>query len=266
MEANLIAGRDFNDADGPTGARVAIVNQSFVRRNSTTESVIGKRLQLFQDGTPQVLTIVGVARDIVQSDRTRQQPEPLVYVPYRQWPQANMFVFARTHVEPASLATEFSAAVYAMDPNLPVPGLMPLSDRFARAYRFESNVTAVLVVFSVLALVLAVVGLYAIVAHAVRSRSQEIGIRRALGATAWQIRNLVLREAFVPLVTGLAIGLSASVTLAPVLQPILVRISGIDPTTLGAASLTLAVTAFAACLLPARHALKIDPAIILRHD
>jgi putative ABC transport system permease protein len=266
MQASVLSGRDFNDFDGSTGEAVAIVNQAFARRHATASPLIGKRLQLFQDGAAQSLTIVGVASDIVQSDRTRQDVEPLVYVPYLQRPQPNMFVFARTRVEPASLATAFSAAVYAMDPSLPVPGLMPLRERFARAYRFESTTTTILASFAALALVLAVIGLYAIVAHSVRARSREIGIRRALGATTAQIRRLVLREAIGPLIVGVTIGVAASVTLAPVLQPILVKVSGTDPGILAAASLTLAVAALAGCLLPARSALSIDPAIILRHD
>jgi ABC-type antimicrobial peptide transport system permease subunit len=97
-------------------------------------------------------------------------------------------------------------------------------------------------------------------------RNREIGIRRALGASTRQIRNLVLRDAAVPLVAGLTIGVSVSVAFAPVMEPILVRVSGVDPVILGTASLTLAVGAVAACLLPARHALQIDPATILRND
>ena len=266
MEASVVSGRDFNDLDGPSSAPVGIVNQSFVRRHSPTEPVLGKRLRLFQDGKPQAFTIVGIASDIVQSDRTRQDAEPLVYVPYQQRPQQNMFVFARTRVEPAALATEFSAQVYAMDANLPVPALMPLADRFARAYGFERNMTTAFVVFASLALALAVVGLYAIVAHSVSTRAREIGIRRALGATTSHVRNLVLKEAAVPLVVGLAIGVLVSVALAPLLEPILVKVAGVDPATLGAASMTLAVSAVAGSLLPARHALRIDPAVILRHE
>lgn len=266
MQAGMIAGRDFTDFDASNDQRVAIVNQSFAARHATENSLIGERLQLLQDGGWQTLTIVGIASDIVQSDRTRQDAEPLVYLPYRQRPQPNMFVFARTRVDPASLTTAFSSTVYAMDPSLPVPGLMPLHERFARAYRFESNTTRILALFAALALVLAVIGLYALVAHSVKARNREIGIRRALGATAWQIKRLVLGEAMVPLVAGVTIGVAASLMLAPVLQPILVRVSGTDTVTLAAASLTLAVTALAGSLLPARYALKIDPAITLRHD
>ncbi|MFA5910841.1 MAG: ABC transporter permease [Vicinamibacterales bacterium] len=266
MEASIVSGRDFNDFDDSSAAPVAIVNQSFVRQNSAAEPVLGTRIQLFQDAHPQSFTIVGTASDIVQSDRTRQDAEALVYVPYLQRPQPNMFVFARTRVQPAALATAFSTQVEAMDATLPVPGLMPLADRFARAYRFERNMTAILMGFAALALLLAVVGLYAVVAHSVGMRNREIGIRRALGASTRQIRNLVLREAAVPLVAGLTIGVSASAALAPVMEPILVRVSGVDPAILGTASLTLAVAAVAACLLPARHALQIDPAIILRQE
>ncbi len=110
------------------------------------------------------------------------------------------------------------------------------------------------------------VGLYAVVAHSVGMRNREIGIRRALGASSRRIRNLVLREAAVPLVAGLAIGVSTSMAFAPVMEPILVRVAGVDPAVLGTASLTLLAGAVAACLLPVRHALQIDPAITLRQD
>lgn len=267
MEASIVSGREFSDLDGLSSPLVGIVNQSFVSRNWPTEPALGKRLRLFQDGNPQTwLTIVGIATDIVQDDRTRQDAEPLVYVPYQQRPQQNMFVFARTRVEPAALEDEFSAQVYAMDPNLPVPALMPLADRFARAYSYERNMTTVFMVFASLALLLAVVGLYAIVAHSVRTRTREIGIRRAMGATAWQITGLVLSETAVPLVVGLTTGVTASVAMTPVLEPILVRVSAADPATLGSASLALAVSAVGGCLFPARHALRIDPAIVLRHE
>ena len=267
MEARIISGREFHDLDGPSSALVAIVNQSFVRRNWPMETALGKRLRLFQDSKPQGwLTIVGVVSDIVQDDRTRQHAEPLVYLPYQQRPQQNMFVFARTRVEPSTLEDEFSAQVYAMDPNLPVPALMPLADRFARAYSYERNMTTVFMAFASLALLLAVVGLYALVAHSVRTRTREIGIRRAIGATTWQISGLVLSHAAVPLVVGLTTGITASVALAPVLEPILVRVSAADPAILGSASFALAVSAVAGCLLPARHALRIDPAIVLRHE
>ena len=267
MAAAIVSGREFNDLDAASSTPVGIVNQSFVRRHSPSQPVLGKHLRLFQDGKPETsLTIVGIATDIVQNDRTRQNAEPLVYVPYQQRPQQNMFVFARTRVEPATLEDEFSAQVYAMDPNLPVPALMPLADRFARAYSYEHNMTTVFMVFATVALLLAVVGLYAIVAHSVRSRTREIGIRRAMGATNSQVNSLVLSQAAVPLVIGLTAGVTTSMALAPVLEPILVRVSAADPATLGSASFALAISAVAGCLLPARHALLIDPAIVLRHE
>ena len=266
MHARIVSGRDFSDLDDASSAPIAIVNQSFVRQHAAAEPVLGTRIQLFQGATSQSFTIVGIASDIVQSDRTRQDAEALVYLPYLQRPQPNMFVFARTRVQPAALATAFSTQVDAMDANLPVPGLMPLADRFARAYRFERNMTTILIGFAALALLLAVVGLYAVVAYSVAARNREIGIRRALGATSRQIRRLVLREAAVPLVAGLTIGVSVSVAVAPVMQPILVRVSGVDPAILSTASVILAVGAAAACLLPASQALRIDPATILRND
>jgi len=266
MEASVVSGREFTDLDGPSSALVGIVNLAFVKRHSPQESMLGKSLRIFQDGNAQSLMIAGIVGDIVQDDRTRQNAEPVVYVPYQQRPQPNMFVLARTGVEPATLAQEFSAQVYALDPHLPVPAVMPLTDRFERAYGFERNMTAVFLVFASVALLLAVVGLYAIVAHSVRTRTREIGIRRAIGATQWQVRRLVLRQAAVPLIVGLTTGVAASLALAFAIDPILVRVSAADPATLGAAALALTASAIAGCVVPTRYALRIDPAIVLRHD
>src|SRR5262249_15612311 len=137
LEANVVTGREFNDLDRASSMPVAVVNQQFATRNWPKENAVGKRFRLFRNGEPQDwLTVVGVVSNIVQDDRTRQEFEPLVYVPYLQNPLQNMFVFARTRVLPGSLATAFARQVYAMDPDLPVPAaaLTPLAERFSRAY------------------------------------------------------------------------------------------------------------------------------------
>jgi putative ABC transport system permease protein len=267
LGVSVVSGRELNDLDRASSMPVAVVNQQFVTRNWPQENAVGKRLRLFRDGEPQEwLTVVGVVSDIVQDDRTRQEFEPLVYVPYRQRPIENMFVFARTRVSPGSLATAFAREVYAMDPNLPVPALMPLTERLSRAYAFERNITVLFLIFAAVALLLATVGLYATVAQAVSRRTQEIGIRTAMGATARNIRRLVFWQAALPLGTGLAVGLGASLAVTRILESVLVRVSPGDPVTLLLASLVMIVAGILGCLVPARRAVRVDPAVALRDE
>jgi ABC-type antimicrobial peptide transport system permease subunit len=206
---------------------------------------LGKRLRLFISGkepTPW-LTVVGVVSNIVQNDRTRQVFDPLVYVPYEQRPQPNMFAFARTSVAPRSLATAVRRQIYAMDPYLPVPALTPLAERFDRAYAFERNITVLFLVFAVVALLLASVGLYATISHSVRKRTQEIGIRVAIGATVRDVFMLVFRQGVLPVGMGLTIGLAVSLAVNRVLKSQLVGVSPGDPVALVAASAVLVLSA-----------------------
>jgi len=267
LQARVVSGREFSDLDQASTLPVAIVNQTFAARNWPREDAVGRRLRMHLDGVPQEwLTVVGVASDIVQDDRTRQERKAVVYVPYQQRPSQNMFVFARTRVAPENLAPTFASQVYEMDANLPVPTPMPLALRFDRAYAFERNLLMAFLLFATVALLLAVVGLYATVAHSVSRRIQEIGIRMAVGATTRDIRRLVFRQGALPLGIGLVTGLAASLAVTRVLESVLVRVSPVDPATLVAVSLVMIIPAALGCLLPARHAVRVDPVVALRYD
>jgi hypothetical protein len=243
------------------------VNERFASLHWPAVSPIGERLRLFISGKPTPwLTVVGVVANVVQDDRTRQAFEPLVYLPYAQDPQPNMFTFARTRVAPATLVGAFRREVYALDPSLPVPALLPLSERFDRLYAFERLVTRVMLAFAAVALLLASVGLYAAVSRVVGRRTHEIGVRAALGATAHDIRRLVLASAATPVGLGLAIGLAASVAVNRALAPDLVGVMPGDPATLSLATTILVAAAALGCVIPARRATRLDPVIALRHD
>lgn len=183
-----------------------------------------------------------------------------------QAPQPNMFVFARTHVAPESLSTAFATQVYAMDPSLPVPALMPLAERFSRAYSFERNIAILLLAFGLVALVLAVVGVYATVANSVAARTREIGIRIAIGATSQDIRSLAMRRGVRALGLGLVVGIGASLVAGRILASVLVRVSSTDPMTLLTVSVVLLGTGGLGCFFPARRASRIDPVVALRHE
>jgi putative ABC transport system permease protein len=269
LGAVVLSGRAFNDFDRPSGTRVAIVNQRFARRNWPGDNVLGKRLRLFRDGKPGAwLTVVGVVSNIVQNDPTLQEFDPLVYMPYRQSPGLYMFVFARTRVPAGSLVPAFRHELQAIDSDLRVSVVMSLEERLHQvsSFAFQRNISGLFLTFAAIALLLATVGLYAVVAHSVSRRTQEIGVRLAMGAPSSDIFRLVLRQGITPVGVGLAIGLAASFAVNRVLKAELVQVSPNDPTTLFIASALLVLSATLGCLIPARRAMRVDPAVALRHE
>jgi putative ABC transport system permease protein len=275
----VLSGRGFNAFDRPDGMPVAIVNQRFASEHWRGEQALGKRLRLIDEKQPgddkqpgdgktpgPWLTVVGVVSDIVQNDFTRQARDPLVYLPYMREPQGEMYVFARTRVPSESLATAFRREVQALDPNLPVTELGTLTGRLQHGYAFRGRIVVLFVIFAALALLLASVGLYAVIARAVSQRTQEIGIRAALGASARDIGRLVFRQGMLPLGLGLGIGLAASFAVSRVLESELVGVSPADPVALMLASAVLVMAAALGCWLPARRAMRVDPVVALRDE
>lgn len=259
------SGREFDQFDEAAGAPVVVVNQRLVSILWPGQDALGKRLRWFDGATPGPwLTVVGVVPNIVQSDLTRQALEPLAYVPYRQKPSASMWLLAHTSVPAVTLASDLRREVKALDANLPLFGARLLEERVSDSYRGRQVFGGPLLAFAAVALLLAAIGLYAVIAHAVGQRTREIGIRTALGATTRDIVRLVLRQGLVPAAIGLTIGLALAVALMPLLQSQLVQVSSTDPVTLAASSITLLAAALLACVQPARRALRVDPVIALK--
>jgi predicted permease len=275
LGAAVLSGREFNDFDGPSGIPAVIVNQRFANQHWPGEDPLGKRLRLFDGKTADAWrTVVGVASNIVQNDNTGQVFEPVVYVPFHQKPSADMAVLARTRVPPGSLESAFRREIQAMDSELviysglgSIEGPKPLTDSLALNNYWSQGVNAALfLIFSAIALLLASVGLYAVIAHAVSRRTQEIGIRMAVGATARDILKLVFLQGMVPLGIGLTFGLAASFAVDRVLKSELVRVSPTDPLTLIIAATVLILAAMLGCWIPARRAMRVDPMEALRHE
>jgi putative ABC transport system permease protein len=266
LGATMLSGRDFDNRDTASGLRVAIVNQAFASKFWPGEDPLGKRLRLLDgDTTKPWLTVVAVVSNIIQNDQTRQRFEPLVYLPYRQEPGGGMWIMMRTRIAPAGMTNAVRRQIQALDPDLPIYGPLPLADRLERYWdnRFYGML---FLIFAVIALLLASIGLYTVVAHSVSRRTQEIGIRMAVGATARDILGLVLRQGMLPLGVGLAIGLAGSLAVNRVLKDALVKISPTDPVTLVVASAVLIVAATLGCVIPARRAIRVDPLVALRHE
>ena len=266
VKAAMLSGREFNDADVLSSAPVAIVNQLFANKYWPGEDPLGKRFRLFEGDNPEVWrTVVGVASNIIQNDQTRQTFDPVVYLPYRQRPGGGAWVFVRTSVPPAGLTTAFRQAVQALDSGLPLYGPMAISERMERFWdsRFYGSL---FLIFAAIALLLASIGLYTVIAYSVSQRTQEIGVRMAIGGTPRDILKLVFRQGMLPLAIGLAIGLTASFAVNRLLTSMLVQVSPADPITLVVASATLILAGTLGCLIPARRAMQVDPVVALRNE
>jgi putative ABC transport system permease protein len=272
VSAAAVSGREFNDGDRQGSLPVALVNQSFAARFLPGENPIGKRLRSTVRNRPNDwLTVVGVVPNIMQDDPVRQRFKPLVYVPLRQRPPARAYFLARTRMTTV-LTSAIRAELQKIDSDVSLEELMTLNAHMA----FDRNsmdalhselgkYATVAPIFAVIALVLAAIGLYAVIAHSVGRRSREIGVRMAIGATVEDIRGMILREGMLPVAAGTILGLAASLAVNRVLQSQLVGVSPYDPATIASVPAILAVVALLACGIPARRAVNVDPAIALRH-
>jgi putative ABC transport system permease protein len=264
----LFSGRAFNRTDGTSDAQVAIVNRRFSSQHWRGENPVGKRLRLFRGQKPEPwLTVAGVVSDIAQNGATWQEFDPVVYLPYRQSPALKMWVMARTFVPPGSLAIAVQREIQTLDPDLPISlGPGPLAERLAPAWQYRGLTAALFLIFALIALLLASIGLYAVTAHLLSRRTQEIGIRMALGASANHTLKLVLGQGMLPVVAGLIIGLAASLAVNRVLKSVLVLVSPSDPIAIAGAFSVLMLAATLGCLIPARRAMRVDPVVALRHE
>ena len=276
MNVRPISGRSFTEADGVTGFPVVIVNKSFADTFWPNEDCLGKRLRLVtapvgaKAGTPPSpqawLTVVGEIRDIIQNDLGKGQRDPIIYLPYRQQPMRGMNVVARSRVPPATLADVFRREVKLLDQDLPVFNLRTLEDFLAQRNWPWRVFGSMFAIFAAIALLLASVGLYAVIAHSVSQRTQEIGIRMSLGATGGKVLGLIFMQGMRQLIAGLLVGLAAAFGVTRVLRTLLVGISPNDPATFVTVALVLSLAGVLGCMLPARRAVRVDPVIALRHD
>jgi putative ABC transport system permease protein len=267
LGAAVLSGREFDDADAGWGTPVAIVNRRFAAEFWPGQDPLGKRLRLFAgEAAAAWLTVVGVVPNILQNDYARQQIDPLIYLPYRQNPGRYMWVVARTRVPPGSLETAFRREVQALDSDLPIFSLETLTERLSENYRDSGRLAFLFLIFAAIALLLASAGLYAVMAYSVGERTQEIGIRIAVGAAPADIFKLVFRQGMLPLGIGLTIGLAASFGVNRILTSVLIQVSPADPVALVAASAILVLSGFLGCLIPACRAMRTNPVNAIRHD
>jgi hypothetical protein len=265
LGAPIVEGREFTLFDGAASARVVVVNERFASSTWPGERALGKRLRL-AGASDEWMTVVGVVGNIAQNDRMRQTIDPVVYLPLRQSSGASMAVFARTRVPPSTLVTDVRREIRAMDSELIPSQSQSLTDILAESYQYRGISGAMFLLCAVIALLLAAIGLYAVIMHSVTQRTQEIGLRIAIGATTGDIRWLVFREGVLTAGLGLAIGVAASLVVNRLLVSSLVQVSPADPGTYAAVCGMLVLSTVIGCWLPARRAMRLDPVVALQQQ
>jgi putative ABC transport system permease protein len=268
MDLRALRGRAFTDADGVAGAPpVTLVNQRFAEKFWPGDDPVGKRLRIFNGKDPEPwLTVVGVVPNVLQNDISVREHDPIIYLSYRHKPQRDMAIMARTRVPPGTLGTAFRREVQAVDEDMPLFALRTMEERIALNYWAQQIFGTLFAIFAGIALALASVGLYAVIAHSVSQRTQEIGVRMALGASGQNILQLIFSQGIKQLAIGLAIGLTAAFGLTRVLSSLLVQVSPTDPMTLAMVAFVLAAASTLGCLIPARRAMRLDPVQALRNE
>jgi predicted permease len=261
----LLQGRWFNESDNAAGRHVVIVDRLLVDRYWKGQDPIGKRINREGDnGNP--WTVVGVVATVKNGSLDEASNKETIYYPLAQLPASDLAFVARTAGDPAVLASSLRDAVRSVDPTLPLFDVLTMAQRIDGAAQPRRAPALLLSVFGGLAMVLAMLGVYGVLAFSVAQRTSEFGVRMALGATPADIAGLVLRMGSALIVVGVAAGLAGYVALSRVVETLLFNTPSLDPEMLLIAPLLLAIVALTACLLPAIRATRIQPVNALRHD
>jgi putative ABC transport system permease protein len=268
----LVKGRVFARADSEKAPPVAVVNETLARRFWPGEDPVGKRVSLrvrLRDvqagGEMPWREVVGVVGD-VRHYGLAQEPEPEIHLPYRQVPVELVCLAVRTGPPPEALAQAVKDAVWSVDGDQPMLGVMSMEQLASDSVTLPRASMWVLAFFAGLALLLAGLGIYGVMAQTVAQRTQEIGVRIALGAGAGNVLAMVLRHGALLAALGIALGLAASVALTRVMSSLLFGVEATDPVTFALVSLLLGAVALVACYVPARRAATVDPIAALRYE
>ena len=265
MRLPRIAGRDFTDADRLGGMPVAIVNQQVARKLDPTGNALGKRVQVMDGDAPVWATVVGVVGNAKHFQVNEPQLDQ-IYMPYTQKPLIFTEVVVRSTGDPAAIGNAVRAAIWRVDHDQPVWRIRALRLSIDNQLGSRKFMMVLLASFAVLAVVLALIGIYGVMSYGVARRMQEMGIRMALGAQRAQVVGLVLRQGARTIGAALALGVLASLAATRALQSQLFGVGATDPITFAVVPVALGAVALVACYLPARRASRADPVRALRAD
>jgi predicted permease len=261
MRTALLGGREFDEHDVDGVQRVCIVDRTFAERYWPGEAAVGKRVKA--SGAWHL--VVGVARDS-KHQRFSEGTEPLVYLPLLQSDRGGLTIHVRTAGDPQRLLPSVEKTVHALDPRVPVYHVTTLEQSTRLGTMFERIAGTFVGTFGIVALALAAVGMYGVLAYSTRQRTREMGIRLALGARPAQVFALVLRQASVLVALGLGAGLLAAVATTRFVRTLLVGVGETDPVTFVAVGGVLTLVALVACAVPAWRAAHVQPLQALRHE
>ena len=263
----VLGGRKFNDADTADSPPVAIVNKAFATL-LLPPNPLGKRFAVEKDkqGNPKWMQVVGIANDD-RDTALRLDPEPLYYLPAAQYGYSNVSDFVvRTSPDPMALAPAIEKQIWSVDKDVPIQGVRTMDQNVAISVSAPRFQTSLLASFGALGLLLSIVGVYGVTSYAVVQRTHEIGVRMALGARPSDVMKLIVGEGVKLAAIGVGFGLAVSWGLTRFLQSLLFEVDPNDPATFFGASAVLLIVAVAACWIPARRAMRVDPMVALRHE
>jgi putative ABC transport system permease protein len=268
MNIPLRQGREFSEQDSSQAPLVALISERLARRFWPAESAIGKHMQTGAENSANAkpwATVVGVVAD-THYDWNDREDYPMIYFPYQQVPRQSSYIAVRVEGDPRSMIPAIRAGIEAVDPDQPIYEIKTLDRVISESVVGLSYVAVIMGVLGVIALVLAAMGVYGVMAYAVVERTHEIGVRLALGAQPQEILRLVLSRGMLLLALGMAIGLPISYALARVLASIIFGVSTTDAGIFSAITIFLAAIALAACYVPAHRAMNVNPMVALRYE
>jgi predicted permease len=261
LRTPLLAGRDFTDADNESSQPVAIVNQAFVNRYWPGQDAIGKRIQLYN----RWYSVAGVAAN-GKYRRLTYEEAPLMLFPLAQRYEDLVILHVRVNGDPMAYSAAIDQAIHDLSPDLPLFNVTTLKTNMRIGNVFERIVVVFAGSFGILALILAAVGIYAVVAYSTKQRTHEIGIRIALGASKADVLRQVLGQGLRLTLAGLAAGIAVSLVLTRFLRGMLFGVGTSDWLTFSTVSVVLCLVALIACFIPARRAASIEPMQALRTE
>ena len=255
----LAAGREFSKADDDNAALVTVVNETLAAKYWKGKDAVGQRMQV----KGRWMTVVGVAKDS-KYESVREAPRAFFYVPLRQNFAVSTTLHVRSEESAQALSAEVAREVKALDADLAAYELVPMGEVVRRATASQQAAVKMLAMLGGLALLLAAIGLYAVMAYAVSQSARELGLRMALGAGQYDLLRLVMVRGVTLTVIGVAVGAAVAIGLTRLMGDLLYRVSPRDPAAFGAAFVVMMVTAVAACFLPAWRAMRVEPMRTLR--
>jgi predicted permease len=266
LQVPLLAGRNFAEADTDKSQQVVLIDRTLQRRYWPNEDPLGKQVSFGgRPGQNPTFTVVGVVGDI-KSDGFDAPTAPHIYLPVRQSPGYASVVFLRSAGNPEALGESIRHEVQSIDPNIPVFSVRTMDQVIARSMAERRFALQLLGIFAGVALLLAAIGIYGVMAYSFSQRTHEIGIRIAIGAQRMDIFRMAVSEGMQLVAIGLVIGLVGAAALTRSVRSMLFDVSPADPITFAGISLTLAGVAFLACYVPAQRATRVDPLVALREE